>query len=65
MHVVCSYKYVYQVISFNYLLSCTCTDEQLIPIPPNNLQVSEEVDKRVGFFGHVILNISWDAPKSM
>ena len=41
------------------------TDERLIPIPPNNLTISEGIDERVGFFGHVILNISWDAPQSM
>ena len=40
-------------------------DEQLSPIPPNNLIISEEIDEREGFFGHVILNISWDAPQSM
>ena len=39
------------------------TDEQLIPVPPIGLQISEEMDKRVGFFGHVILNISWDTPQ--
>ena len=47
------------------LIILSLTDEQLIPIPPINLQISEEVDERVGFFGHVILNISWDAPQSM
>ena len=40
-------------------------DERLIPNPPTNLQFSEEIDKRVGFFGHAILNISWDGPQSM
>ena len=38
-------------------------DERLIP--PNNLVLSEEIDEREGFFDHVILNISWDAPQSM
>ena len=47
------------------LVLSALTDEQLVPIPPINLQISEEVDERVGFFGHVILNISWDAPQSM
>ena len=41
------------------------TDERLIPIPPNNLTISEDIDERVGFFGHVILNISWAAPQSI
>ena len=40
-------------------------DERLIPIPPNNLIISEEIDEREGFFDHVILNISWNAPQSM
>ena len=40
-------------------------DKRLIPIPPSNLQISDEIDERVGFFGHVILNISWNAPQSM
>ena len=37
----------------------------MIPNPPSNLQFVEDIDKRVGFFGHVILNISWDGPQSM
>ena len=39
------------------------SDEQLTPIPPTGLQISEEIDKRVGFFGHVILKVSWDNPQ--
>ena len=39
-------------------------DERLIPNPPTDIYISEEIDTRVGFFGHVILNISWDAPQS-
>ena len=39
------------------------TDEKLTPVPPTGLQISEEIDKRVGFFGHVILNILWDNPQ--
>ena len=41
------------------------SDEQLIPVPPNDLTVSsEKIDERVEFFGHVLLNISWNAPQS-
>ena len=40
-------------------------DERHIPDPPTNIQVeSEELDKRIGFFGHVVLNVSWDGPQS-
>jgi hypothetical protein len=39
-------------------------DERLIPNPPTDIYVSEEIDTRVGFFGHVILNISWEGPQS-
>ena len=32
---------------------------------PINIQVkSDELDKRIGFFGYVVLNVSWDRPKS-
>ena len=41
------------------------TDEQLIPDPLNNIKISEEIDERQDFFGHVVLNITWDAPQSM
>ena len=50
-------NFMYELINF--------TDEWLIPIPPSNLQISDEIDERVEFFGHVTLNISWDAPQSM
>ena len=40
-------------------------DERLIPNPPMDIQISEEIDTRIGFFGHVILNISWESPRSM
>ena len=40
-------------------------DERHIPDPPTNVSVSkEEVDKRIGFFGHVILTIIWNGPQS-
>ena len=45
---------------FNFL-----TDEQLIPEPPISVWFSEKLDTRIGFFGHVILNISWEPPLSM
>ena len=48
-----------------FLIAFNSIDEQLIPIPPNNLTISEEIDEREGFFGHVIVNISWDVPQSM
>ena len=50
---------------FIYTTDINQTDVRLIPNSPTNLQISEEVDKRVGFFGHVILNISWDRPESI
>lgn len=31
----------------------------MIPSPPTNFQFTEDTN---GSFGHVILNISWDAP---
>ena len=34
-------------------------DDRRIPVPPTNIQQSTEIDARHGFFGHVILNISW------
>ena len=40
-------------------------DERLIPNPPMDIQFSDEIDTRIGFFGHVILNISWESPQSM
>ena len=40
-------------------------DEELIPLPPNSLHISDEIDERAEFFGHVILNISWPALQSM
>lgn len=40
-------------------------DERLIPNAPVNISVNEEFDTRIGFFGHVILNVSWDGPSSM
>ena len=39
-------------------------DERLTLVPPNNLKILDEIDEREGFFGHVILNISWDVPQS-
>lgn len=48
----------------NILFLCF-VDEREIPNPPTNIQLSEEIDTRSGFFGHVILNISWDRPQSM
>ena len=39
--------------------------ERFIPNPPINLQVSDDIDTRIGFFGHAILNISWERPLSM
>ena len=40
-------------------------DKRHIPDPPTNIRVeSEELDKRIGFFGHVVLNVSWDRPQS-
>ena len=33
--------------------------------PPSSLTVEELVDTRVGFFGHVILNVSWIESHSM
>ena len=41
------------------------TDDRRIPAPPINLQQSSEIDTRHGYFGHVILNITWDRPQSM
>ena len=56
------YKHVFIfIITMVYIQS----DEQLIPVPPNDLTVtSEKIDERVEFFGHVLLNISWNAPQS-
>ena len=33
--------------------------------PPRNLQVLSAIDTRIGFFGYVSLNISWEPPQSM
>ena len=41
------------------------TDEQLSPDPLDNIKISEEVDERQDFFGHVVLNITWDTSQSM
>ena len=42
------------------------SDEAISTInPPLNLTVEELVDARIGFFGHVILNVSWIESNSM
>ena len=41
------------------------TDERLIPNPPTDIEIMEEIDMRIRYFGHVILNISWERPQSM
>lgn len=38
--------------------------ERSIPNPPTDLQILDDIDTRVGFFGHAILNISWQRPLS-
>ena len=40
------------------------TDERLIPNVPTSIEFSEAADTRIGFFGHVILNITWESPES-
>ena len=37
-------------------------DSRRIPNPPTDLQVSYQEDTRVGFFGHTILNLTWQSP---
>ena len=41
------------------------SDERLIPNPPTDIDVKEDIDMRIGFFGYVILNISWERPQSI
>ena len=41
------------------------SDERLIPNPPTDIDIKEDIDMRIGFFGYVILNISWERPQSI
>ena len=41
------------------------SDERLIPNPPTDVDVKEDIDMRIGFFGYVIHNISWKRPQSI
>ena len=52
------------VVIFLLPVRAPSLDERLIPNPPTDVYISEEIDTRVGFFGHVILNISWEGPQS-
>lgn len=47
------------------LLNIVCASELRVPDSPVNLVVTDEMDERIGFFGHAILNISWERPRSM
>ena len=39
-------------------------DLRKIPNPAVNLHVIDEEDQRIGFFGHVILKVTWNHPDS-
>ena len=52
------------IILVVYILVVIFAVERFIPNPPTNLQVSDYIDTRIGFFGHAVLNISWEGPQS-
>lgn len=55
------------LLSFYHLMIITIIiDETMIVNQPENVtNVFEEVDTRKGFFGHVVLTISWVGPQGI
>ena len=55
--------YISIVLEMNCDLSFILIDTCEIPDPPIMLQVEDTRDTRIGFFPHVVINVTWDTPK--